>query len=395
MATKFAPVHVPGRPKPWKVDVSASLSESGTRERRFFKTKKEAEGFIARQDVRLTNVGTDSALLSPAQREAALKCFSLLGDVNPMTLVEIVNDWLSRKADLEASIPMSELWEAFVADKAKKSVPYHRQIRSTRNRFSGLDEKQVSEVTKADIEMALEGYRPTAFNGYLRVLRAVLNFAVKNEWAKQNASVKIDFEETAKNEVEILTNRQVAWLLVACRKHYPQDIPYTCIGLFAGVRPEEMVRMTWEMIRLEENTILLPAEVVKGGRRRRVVEIEPALKAWLTWHVANGGNKHGPVVEKTNLRNRLRALREKAKIHDWTQDAMRHTYASNFLSLNENVDRLLLNMGHTSTDMLWKHYHKAVTKKQAEAFWRLYPGAKEVSPVNQDDAQKKKAARAR
>jgi len=380
MAIKITPLHVPGRPKPWKVDLSAKVSESGTRERHFFKTKRAAEGFIDQQEVRLTNVGTDSALLTPAQREAALKSFSLLGDVNPMALVEVVNEWLERRAASEASVTMAELWDTFAAEKKGKSPHYHRQIRSTRNRFSGIDEKMVSEIRQADIEEALAGFPPTAFNGYLRVIRAVLNFAVKRDWAKENASKKIDFSETANREVEILTNNQVARLLVACRKYFPQDIPYTCIGLFAGVRPEELIRMEWGMIRLEENHILLPADVTKTGRRR-VIDIEPALKSWLAWHIEKGGNAKGPIVESTNLRSRLRALREQAKITDWPQDGMRLTYASNFMAMHENVDRLLLNMGHTSTQMLWEHYHQAVLKKHAQRFWQLCPKS-EVAPAS-------------
>ncbi len=304
-----------------------------------------------------------------------------------MALVDVVNDWLERRAAAEASIPMAELWDRFTAEKEKKSPHYHRQIRSTRNRFSGLEEKMVSEICRADIEEALAGFPPTAFNGYLRVVRAVLNFAVKKEWAKENVSTKVDFEDTENKEVEILTNNQVARLLAVCRKHFPEDIPYTCIGLFAGVRPEELTRMDWGMIRLEENHILLPADVTKTGRRR-VIDIEPALKSWLVWHMKNGGNANGPVVESTNLRSRLRALREKAKITEWPQDGMRHTYASNFLSLNENVDRLLLNMGHTDTKMLWDHYHQAVLKKHAQRFWQLCPKS-EVAPISKPRRIKK------
>ena len=206
-----------------------------------------------------------------------------------------------------------------------------------------------------------------------------MNFAVKKDWAKENVSQKIDFSETPNKEVEILTNQQVARLLVVCRKHYPQDIPYLCIGLFAGVRPEELIRMEWGMVRLEENHILLPADVTKTGRRR-VIDIEPALKSWLALHIENGGNAKGPIVESTNLRSRLRSLREKAKITKWPQDGMRHTYASNFMAMHENVDRLLLNMGHTSTQMLWEHYHQAVLKKHAQRFWQLCPKSKAAPP---------------
>jgi hypothetical protein len=48
------------------------------------------------------------------------------------------------------------------------------------------------------------------------------------------------------------------------------------------------------------------------------------------------------------------------------------------MAMHENVDRLLLNMGHTSTQMLWEHYHQAVLKKDAQRFWGLRPKSKEA-----------------
>ena len=59
---------------------------------------------------------------------------------------------------------------------------------------------------------------------------------------------------------------------------------------------------------------------------------------------------------------------------------MRHTYASNYLAFHESLDRLLLNMGHSDSKMLWKHYHKAVLKKEAIKFWDLYPKPKTPKP---------------
>jgi hypothetical protein len=30
-------------------------------------------------------------------------------------------------------------------------------------------------------------------------------------------------------------------------------------------------------------------------------------------------------------------------------------------------------MGHTSPAMLWRHYHRAVTQKNAASFWKIEP----------------------
>jgi len=376
---KMVAVLTKGRAKPWKVDLSAKFSESGQRERHFFETRKLGEGFIDKQRIRIKNTGTQTSLLSPAQRESAAEAFELLGDNNPMVLVNVVREWLKKQEEDAKSVTFGEAWDSFASDRIDKSTHYHRQLRSARNRFQGLENIKVSVITRRQIEESISNHPPTAFNGYLRVVRAVLNFSVNQGWAKENTSNRIAFRSQPKTEVEILSNWQVGRLLVACRKYFPQDLPYLAIGLFAGVRPEELLRLDWGMVRLSEKHILMPACITKTGRKR-VVDIEPALNAWLSWHRRKGGSQVGPIVETSNLRNRLRDVRAKARIGEWPQDGMRHTYASNHLAFHESLDRLLLNMGHSDPKMLWKHYHKAVLKKEAVKFWDLYPKPKTAKP---------------
>ena len=52
---------------------------------------------------------------------------------------------------------------------------------------------------------------------------------------------------------------------------------------------------------------------------------------------------------------------------------MRHSYASFWLAQNGDINRLTLNMGHESSDMLWRHYHKASKRKDAERYWQITP----------------------
>ena len=376
---KIVPTLTKDRSKPWKVDLSAKFSESGQRERHFFATRKLAEGFIEKQRIRITNTGNQISLLSPAQREAAAKSFELLGERNPMTLVTLVHDWLNKQEMDSQSVTLGEAWDSFAASRSDKSTHYHRQLRSARYRFQEIENNKVSVISWRDIESCISNHPATAFNGYLRVVRAVLNFSVNQGWVKENPSARIEFRSKPKTEVQILSNSQVARLLIACKKHYPQDLAYFAIGLFAGVRPEELLRLEWEMIRLEEKHILMPARITKTGRKR-IVDIEPALEAWLGLTIKNGAVTTGPIVESSNLRNRLRHVRTMAGIDEWPQDGMRHTYASNYLAFHESLDRLLLNMGHSDSKMLWKHYHKAVLKKEAISFWDLYPKPKTPKP---------------
>jgi integrase len=106
---------------------------------------------------------------------------------------------------------------------------------------------------------------------------------------------------------------------------------------------------------------------------RRIVEMEPVLVRWLDYYIKAGGNTHDGVTPASKLRKRLRRARKTAGIDPWPQDAPRRTFASCWLAVHSEVNRLNNLMGHTSPEMLWRHYHKAVTQKQAKGFWKIEP----------------------
>ncbi len=375
---KFTPVKTGMSQYPWRINIPVGLSDSGKRERRFFSTRIEAQTFADQQKTRIQNFGISETGLTAGQREAAASAFRLLGDVSPQRLVDIVEQFLAREKARTASISVQQLEKEFTNSKKKRSAAYSRQIRQAFTKLSDHAETKVSEIEAKDIDKALKGLSETNRNLLLRVLRAAFNYAVKKQWSTKNPVATLDFASERHGEVEVLTNRETARLLVATRRHDPALLPYNLFGLFAGIRPEELQRLKWEHIRLEERHVVLPADVTKTGRRR-VVDIEPALATWMDWYIAERGVLTGLVTPKQNLRKRLRAVRSKAGFKDWIQDVMRHTYASNWLAKHGDIDRLLMNLGHYSSKVLWEHYHKSVLRKDAEKFWSLVPRLKTAS----------------
>jgi integrase len=373
---QFLPISSGLPQTPWRVNIPASLSASGKRERRFFTTKVAAETFAKNEKTRIANFGISETNLTPNEREAAAAALRLLGEGSPQRLVEIVEQHLAREKARTASITFESLKTEFKNSKKHRSAAYLRQIRQAFTKLDHLGKTKVSDISATDIEEALAGMAETNRNLHLRVLRAAFNYAMKKQWAAKNPVDALDFASERHGEVEVLTNRQAAKLLVASRRLDPELLPYTLFGMFAGIRPEELQRMRWEHVKLDEHHIILPADVTKTGRRR-VVDLEPALATWLEWFIEDRGDQKGLVTPKRNLRKRLRAIRKKAGIINWVQDVMRHSYASNWLALHGDIDRLLLNLGHYSPKVLWEHYHKAVLRKDAEKFWALVPKKKD------------------
>ena len=378
---KFVPVRIAGRKQPWCVSVPPAMSETGSRECRFFSTKVEAQTFTEHTRNRARNHGVATHGLSSNQREIAANAFRLLGDKPPSYLLDVVRGHLERTRDQDRSVTFSQLREAFLTAKTKRSPAYNRQMRAAFAKLSQLNETNISVVEPTDIDHELEELPAAARNAHLRVIKAAFNFASKKGWVKTNPATLVDLSEIKRGEVEVLTNHEVSALVTACGQEDPELLPYHLFGIFAGVRPQELERMKWEHVHLEEGHILLPADITKTGTRR-VIEIDPTLSQWLRWYFSRYGIQNGSIVPATNLRRRLRAIRNTAGISHWVQDVMRHTYASNWLAVNESVDKLRVNLGHRSNDVLWRHYHKAVLRKAAERFWQIKPDSEAKNHCN-------------
>ena len=139
------------------------------------------------------------------------------------------------------------------------------------------------------------------------------------------------------------------------------------VRYFAGVRAAETHRMNEEHI-LPSGYIEVPARIAKT-RRRRLVKIQPVLKAWL----ALGGVLR-PMSDMT-----MRAVIRASKV-EWTKNAPRHSFVTYHLAMWQNAAQTALQAGH-SEQILFTHYREVATKEVARKFWALVPSEKLVTEL--------------
>jgi integrase len=356
---------------PWVVNLPPLLSSTAKRERRYFDTKKVAETFCTQQRIRLENYGTASTTLPAGKIEEAAAAFEKLNGTE-IGLLEAVEQVLQWKRSRESSVTFKIMFENFIdAKKSKRSAPYITALRCTLPRFAKLHQKLACEVTASEIEDQLAGTTASVHNAFLRYLRAAFNFGIRRGWCDENPVTRIEMH-SLKMRKEILTNAQVTALLNAVCDNDFELLPYHVLCIFAGIRPKEVERLSWSNLNMEEHFIEVPDEKSKTAIRR-IVEMDPVLIRWLNYYIRKGGSTTSDVTPGYNLRNRLRAIRKAAGFKRWPQDAPRRTFASCWLAVHSDVNRLNNLMGHTSPEMLWRHYHRAVTQKQAKSFWKLDP----------------------
>ena len=394
---QFTPMEMKDRPRPWSVNIPATYSQTGKRERKFFNTKREALDYAKDEKIRVEREGRDAtATLSVSQRDAAAAAFRLLGDQPPQRLLEIVEEWSRLRKMAAASAPLREVFDRYEARGRKvrarsgavRWVPfrpsYLQQFKYAKRHAEPLADLMLSDITAAQIEAQLAGCSPAYAIANLRSLRAVFEYGIEEGLAAKNPITKKMIEGKgavagADDDVEtpILTIDETRQLLAAAAEAAPYFIPYIALSLFAGIRPDltngELIKMEWSMIRMDEKMVIIPAKVSKT-RAQRIVHMEQNLVDWLRYYLTKYGKAEGQIIPLKGRVNRMRTLRKAAEI-EWKQDVARHSFGSYFMSHFENLSRCMENMGHQGSTMLFKHYKTAVPKTEAAQYWQITPDA--------------------
>ena len=189
-------------------------------------------------------------------------------------------------------------------------------------------------------------------------------FAIRNsEKFAEKVYLPLKFIILPKKDDEqpcIFSPGQISNLMVAAASQDPGMVPYLALGIFAGVRPEELMRLGWEDI--TTHGVSINGHKAKT-RQRRLITISENLKGWLSL----GGD-----LPPKSRRRRLEALRQNSGV-PWGHDIMRHSFASYHLAYHGSPDRTAHELGHRDTQMLYRHYRQLVTREAAETFWAIRP----------------------
>lgn len=198
-------------------------------------------------------------------------------------------------------------------------------------------------------------------------LSAFFGYCMKQGYCSHNPVDAIELESVEKTRPHIFTVEQAHRLLDTAHVLFPTMLPYVAIGLFCGVRPDELKRLPASAVKIDQGIIDVPPHVTKT-HDRRIVEISENARAWLRAGVFDA-------TRETLFfsRRHHRALCELAHV-EWLPDVMRHTFASYHVAQHQSADKTALELGHHgSTKMLFRHYKATVTKEEAATFWQLEP----------------------
>ena len=341
--------------------------EEGKRARRFFETKKEAETFVRLKTVERGNQGREGAEFPSWLRIMAGECNDLLAP-HGKTIRDAVNHYLGFLKSSARSCTTVELVAELLAAKLSDggSKPYLKDLRLRLGRFAdAFNGKPVATITGAEIDDWLRALKlsPVTRNNFRRLLVVAFNFAVQRGYALSNPA-----ETTAKAKVVggapgILTVAQSVSLLTECGT---DTLPVVAISLFAGLRAAEVEKLDWSEVDIESGQIEVTAKNAKTATRR-LVPISENLAAWIRPVAA----LRGPVAP-VGLRKRFEAVKARAGLKEWPQNAMRHSFGSYRLAHCHDAARVSLEMGN-SPAIVFAHYRELVKPADAARFWALVP----------------------
>jgi integrase len=177
------------------------------------------------------------------------------------------------------------------------------------------------------------------------------------------AAVRLPKAVTA--EPGVIDASQLARLLAAL-----PDRSRACVAVqaLAGVRAAEAQRLTWQNISMEHRLITISAGAAKTASRRHA-PVSDALAEWL--RPLHRGT--GPLVTNPNtLRRDLAIARRKALIANWPHNALRHTCASAWCTIESDVARVAAWLGNSPV-IIHQHYRALLTHEQASAWLEVRP----------------------
>jgi integrase len=237
-------------------------------------------------------------------------------------------------------------------------------------------DRRIRAITHSDIEafklarlkvLTIRGTTRSiaSVNRELEILRAILNFALRQDWISKNpfnsgASLISKADETHRER--LMTFEEEKKLLAACevdsRKHLR---PILIAAVDTAMRRGELLKLRWRNVDFAARSIEIEAFNTKTARARAVA-MTSRLESELKQLYENAPKDPEGIVFgiKDNFKNGFAAACKEAKIEGLRFHDLRHTAITRMVEAGMQPAEVMRVSGHTTPAMLWRYMNANV-----------------------------------
>lgn len=242
------------------------------------------------------------------------------------------------------------------------------------------------ELSEKRTRAGTPALKPKSINTIMRILTAIMTEA-SLRYHFSNPMTRIKRLKGQKRDIFPFNLDEVKSIIQAVRPDYR---PYMEVAFFTGMRPGELHGLKWEYVDFNRRQILVRETFTKGrmeytktdGSQREIQMSEVVYQALLRQRQGTGQfsdyvfcTRDGTPLHAKNFAERvwyplLRHLNLRRRVPYQT----RHTCATLWLGAGENPEWIARQLGHTTTEMLFRVYSRFIpnlTRRDGSAFEQL------------------------
>jgi integrase len=347
--------------------------------RKFFRTKAEAEAERLRQSTLRERAGHTALGLSLDDLAEVVQCRKKLAS-HKKTIGDATAFYLDHLERIQrCKVTVSELTKEILEAKTKDghSPAYLADLRKRLAKFcETFGNRLVASVTVEELDDWLRNlnYSPKSRANFRANVGVLFSYAEKRRMIDNNPILRTARPKLIDKAPEIFSVNELQALLDTARARRPDVVPMLALGAFAGLRDAEIKRLNWREVHLDRGFVEIKAAKSKTAKRR-IIKIQPNLAEWL----APYADMIGQVVP-LNARKKLDSVRKASGLTVWSNNGLRHSFASYRLAATNDAATVAAELGHSTSQMLYSTYREVVMPEDAERYWKVTP-ATEVGKI--------------